>query len=80
MFPNQKSKKNLDQLTEWAEAFWVAVASILPKSPWELRSKEERDRQRQESLVVSAVTFQALGMLAHDLYTSNTLSPTHAPQ
>jgi len=68
MFPNQKSKKNLDQLTEWAEAFWVAVASILPKSPWELRSKEERDRQRQESLVVSAVTFQALGMLAHDLY------------
>ncbi|CAN1213593.1 DNA sulfur modification protein DndB [Tumidithrix helvetica PCC 7403] len=61
MFPNLRSKKDLDRLTEWAEAFWVAVASVLPKSPWETRSKEDRDRQRQESLVVSAVTFQTLG-------------------
>lgn len=68
MFPNLKSKKNIEQLTGWAEAFWVAAAVVLPKSPWEPRSKEERDRQRQESLVVSAVAFQALGMLAHDLY------------
>jgi len=68
MFPNLKSKKNIDQLTTWAEAYWISVASILPKSPWVNKTKEERDRQRQESLVVSAVTFQALGLLAHDLY------------
>lgn len=68
MFPNLKSKKDLEQMIDWAIAFWTAAAGILPDDPWRTQSKEERAIQRQESLAVSAVVFQALGMLARDLY------------
>lgn len=68
MFPNLKSKKDLEPRTDWAATFWAAAASVLPNDPWRVRSKEERSVQRQESLAVSAVVFQALGMLARELY------------
>jgi DNA sulfur modification protein DndB len=68
MFPNLKSKKDLEPRTDWAATFWAATASVLPNDPWRARSKEERSVQRQESLAVSAVVFQALGMLARELY------------
>lgn len=68
MFPNLKSKKDLEPRIDWAATFWAAAASILPNDPWRIKSKEERAAQRQESLAVTAVVFQALGMLARDLY------------
>lgn len=68
MFPNIKSKKGLEPRIDWAATFWAATASVLPNDPWKIKSKEERAAQRQESLAVTAVVFQALGMLARDLY------------
>ncbi|MBO3459111.1 DNA sulfur modification protein DndB [Aetokthonos hydrillicola Thurmond2011] len=68
MFPHLQSKKNLESFIDWATTFWAAVASVLPQEPWSIKSKDERAAQRQESLAVSAPIFQALGMLAHDLY------------
>lgn len=69
MFPNLRSKQNLEGLTTWAIAFWTAAAKVFQDDPWSIRNKQERSQQREESLIVSAVVFQALGMLAHDLYT-----------
>lgn len=74
MFPNLRSKRDLEPLTDWAVAFWSAAANIFPDDPWSPRSKQDRARQREESLVVSAVVFQALGMLAHDLYAEGVVS------
>jgi DGQHR domain-containing protein len=68
MFPNLKSKKDLEPKVDWATRFWATSASTLPDDPWKIKTKEERCQQRQESLLVSAVIFQALGMLAHNLY------------
>lgn len=68
MFPNLKSKKDIESLAEWAATFWIAAASVLPDDPWRTTSKEERRQQRQQSLAVLAVVFQALGLVAHDLY------------
>lgn len=70
MFPHLKSRKERDWQLEmkWATAFWSTTASILPDNPWEIKSLEKRRQQRQESLAVSAVVFQSLGMLAYDLY------------
>jgi DGQHR domain-containing protein len=68
MFPNLRSQQNLEALTEWAIAFWTAAAQAFHNDPWSIRSKQERIQQREESLLVSAVVFQALGLLAHDLY------------
>jgi DNA sulfur modification protein DndB len=68
MFPNLKSKEDLEQLTDWAATFWAATASILPHDPWRVRCKEERSVQRQKSIAVTAVAFQALGMLARELF------------
>ncbi len=68
MFPNLNSQKDLEARIEWAATFWAAAASVLPDDPWRIKSKEERAIQRQESLTVSAVVLQALGMLARDLF------------
>jgi len=68
MFPNLKSQKNLEAKTDWAKSFWSILANILPDAPWRVMTKQERSQQRLESLLVSAVVLQALGMLAHDLY------------
>ncbi len=68
MFPNLKSKEGLEPLTDWATTFWAATASVLPNDPWSIKSKEERTQQRQDSLAVTALVFQALGMLAHEFY------------
>ena len=68
MFPNLKSMTNLELKINWAVKFWQALANILPNNPWQIKSKDERCQQRQESLIGSAVVFQALGMLARDLY------------
>lgn len=72
MFPNLKSKNlksktDQESLIDWATTFWAATASIIPNDPWRIMNKQERATQRQELLAVSAVVFQALGMLAHDL-------------
>ncbi|OYD89887.1 hypothetical protein CDG77_17900 [Nostoc sp. 'Peltigera membranacea cyanobiont' 213] len=67
MFPNLKSQTDLEPLIDWATTFWAATASIIPNDPWRIMNKQERATQRQELLAVSAVVFQALGMLAHDL-------------
>ncbi len=68
MFPYLKSKEGLEPLTSWATTFWAATASVLPNDPWSIKSKEERTKQRQNSLAVTAIVFQALGMLAHEFY------------
>ena len=68
MFPHLKSKNNLESYTDWAYSFWVAAANNFPDNAWELKSKEERSQQRKESIAVSAVIFQAMGMLARELY------------
>ncbi len=68
MFPNLKSKKDLETRIDWATTFWAAAASLLPNDPWRIKSVLERAQQRQESLAATAVVFQALGMLARDLY------------
>ena len=67
-FPNLKSKQDLEPKIDWLATFWAAVASVLPNDPWRLTSKEERCVQRQESFAVTAIMFQALGMLARDFY------------
>jgi DGQHR domain-containing protein len=68
MFPNLRSKQDLEALAAWAIAFWTAAAQVFPDNPWGLRNKQERVQQREETLLVSAIVFQALGLLAHDLY------------
>lgn len=68
MFPDLKDKEDFDFKLEWAVKFWNTVASLLPDNPWQSKNKEEQCQQRQDSLLVSSVLFQALGMLAHDLY------------
>lgn len=70
MFPHLHScvQENLEPLIDWAATFWMAAANTLPQEPWRIKNKQERAAQRQESLAVSAPLFQALGMLAHDLY------------
>lgn len=68
MFPNLKSKKDLEPRIDWAATFWAASASVLPNDPWRIQSKEQRIQQRQESLAVTAVVFQALGILARELF------------
>ncbi|MBD2665160.1 hypothetical protein B6N60_04600 [Richelia sinica FACHB-800] len=67
MFPSLKSVTDLEPLIDWATTFWAATASIIPNDPWRVMNKQERATQRQDLLAVSAVVFQALGMLAHDL-------------
>ncbi|MEA5511950.1 DNA sulfur modification protein DndB [Crocosphaera sp. UHCC 0190] len=71
MFPNLKSQKKLEDKNNWARSFWITSANIFDDNPWRVMSKEERSQQRQETLLVSAVILQALGMLAHDLYQEN---------
>lgn len=68
MFPNIKSKENLELITDWAATFWAAAASQLPHNPWQVRSSKERQEQRDNTLLVSSVLFQALGLLGHDFY------------
>jgi|GEM_PF-787478 len=68
MFPNLQATENLELKINWAVEFWEVLAKFLLNEPWQIKSKEKRCEQRQESLIVSAVVFQALGMLAHDLY------------
>jgi len=68
MFPNLRSKKDLEARTDWAVAFWIAAAHALPDDPWKVVSKKERERQRQEDLTVTGVVIQALGMVGRDLY------------
>jgi DNA sulfur modification protein DndB len=74
MFPNLRSKRDIEALTDWATAFWSSTANIFPGNPWSPRSKQERVQQREETLLVSAVVFQALGMLAHDLYVEEVIA------
>ncbi len=71
MFPHLKSKDNLESYTDWAYSFWVAAANNFPDNAWELKSKEERSQERKESIAVSAVVFQAMGLLARELYQEN---------
>lgn len=72
MFPNIKSQENLELITDWAATFWAAVASQLPNNPWKVTSQPQRQKQRDNSLVVSGVVFQALGILGHDFYQQGT--------
>ena len=68
MFPHLKSTNNLEAQTDWAITFWQAVANALPNNLWELQNEQKRSQQRQESVAVSAVAIQALGMLGRDFY------------
>lgn len=67
MFPHLKSKQDLKVEINWAVAYWKAVIDNLPIKSWDIQTKEERRQQRINSLVGTAVVFQALGMLAYDL-------------
>lgn len=68
MYPSLRSKKDLEARSDWATAFWIAAACALPDDPWRMVSKQERERQRQEDLIVTGVAIQALGLVARDLY------------
>jgi DGQHR domain-containing protein len=68
MFPFLKEKKDLESMIDWATTFWAATASLLPEDPWQIKNEQERANQRKLSVAVSGVVFQALGMLAHDLF------------
>ena len=68
MYPGLRSQKDLEERTNWATAFWSAAARGFSDDPWTSRNAQDRNRQREQSLVVSAVVFQALGLLARDLY------------
>jgi len=68
MYPGLRSQKDLEERTNWATAFWCAAAMGFSDDPWMSRTAQDRNRQREQSLVVSAVVFQALGLLARDLY------------
>jgi DGQHR domain-containing protein len=70
-FPHLKKNQNLALKIDWYVTFWSALASILPDNPWQIKTKEERRQQREQSLIVSAIVFQALGMLGRDLYAEN---------
>ncbi len=72
MYPNLKAKKDLEPMINWATAFWAVTASILPQDPWRITTREERAIQRHQSLAISAVVFQSLGLLARDLFLENT--------
>lgn len=63
-----RSPSDIEGQCAWAAAFWIAAAIALPDNPWRIVSKAERDRQRQENLAVAAVTIQALGLIARDLW------------
>jgi DGQHR domain-containing protein len=70
MFPHlqKNAQENLEPLIDWAATFWIAAARTFPQELWKIKSKQERAIQRLESLAISAIMFQALGMLGHDLY------------
>ncbi|MBD2101023.1 DNA sulfur modification protein DndB [Leptolyngbya sp. FACHB-261] len=67
MFPGLTSDDGLELRTYWATCFWTATARSLLGDPWEIQSSSKRIKQRQQSLLGSAVIFQALGLLAYDL-------------
>ncbi|MEB3309553.1 MAG: DNA sulfur modification protein DndB [Snowella sp.] len=67
-FPNLKTQDELPDKIEWSIDFWTTIANTLPADPWRQASTAERQTQRQQQITVSAVLFQALGMIAHDLY------------
>ncbi|MEG3438297.1 DNA sulfur modification protein DndB [Pannus brasiliensis CCIBt3594] len=67
MFPNLKNNHQFEFKLEWAVHFWETISKIFPNDPWQLKDLEEQRQQRKSSLLVSAVLFQALGMLGHDL-------------
>ena len=67
-FPTLKPDEDLTPKTDWLTHFWTTVAHILPNNPWRQTTIAERQSQRQQEITVSAVLFQALGMIAHDLY------------
>ena len=71
LFPHLKPTEHLQPKIDWTAAFWNAAAKSLPNDPWQQITKEERQQQRKEFLSVHAVFFQALGMLARDLYEEN---------
>lgn len=71
MFPYLKYQQDLDAEIKWAVAYWQGVINNLPDKSWDIQTKEKRNEQRSESLIVSAVVFQAFGMLAHDLCQEN---------
>lgn len=66
-FPNLKFQENLQDEIDWLTVYWKTLANTFSKNPWAIKNKQERSQQRKESLLVSAVLFQALGMLGHDL-------------
>lgn len=68
MFPNLRSEKDLEDRSDWATTFWAAAAQTLPDDPWRVVNKKERDRQRQEDLMVTGVVIQALGLVGRDFY------------
>lgn len=68
MFPHLKSKKDVDAKIDWAATFWAAAASALPDNPWQVQNKGDRNQQRKESVAVTAVAIQALGILGRDFY------------
>lgn len=68
MFPDLKAKDGLEQILDWAVTFWTVVADTLSNDPWRVQTKTERKQQREESIVGTAVMFQALGMMARNLY------------
>jgi DNA sulfur modification protein DndB len=71
MFPYLKKIDEIDQEGEWAITFWSQVAEILEDNPWQTMPIAERCCQRKKTIVISAIFFQALGILGHDFWTEN---------
>lgn len=71
IYPHLALEADLKPWINWAVTFWATIGTILPNDPWKIQNQQERYRQRQESLAVSGVVFQALGKFGHDLYLEN---------
>lgn len=67
-FPHLKNPDNLENYYQWSTQYWQLIADSLTDNPWQPYSLDRRKQQRQKDLRVSAVFFQAIGMIGQDFY------------
>lgn len=68
MFPHLQATSNLENFKQWASQFWQQAAQSFADDPWQPTTIEIRHHQRKNTIHTSSVLFQALGLIAHDLY------------
>ncbi|MFN9175628.1 MAG: DNA sulfur modification protein DndB [Synechocystis sp.] len=68
IFPHLKNPDNLENYYQWSTQYWQLIADSLTDNPWQPYPLDRRKQQRQKDLRVSAVFFQAIGMIGQDFY------------